>query len=86
MNLQLLDIIHKLLDGETHEERIKLCFVLAALVSDDAQLQAAAAQRGCPAQLLDMVKRVEDEEKRGEVGNDFASRSREVSHYLFARS
>lgn len=51
----------------------------AALVSDDAQLQVAAERKGCPKQIIEMVARVQEEETRGDVGTDTASRSREVS-------
>lgn len=76
-NSNLLHVIIKLLRTEAVEERVKLCFVLAALVSDDERLQKAAADQGCPTQLISMLVEVEADELRGEMGHEAASRSRE---------
>lgn len=89
MNLQLLDVIVKLLRREGLEERVKLCFVLgekspcpeltpAALVSDDPHLQKTAAEQNCPAHLVSMMVEIDRDEEKGELGSDLASRSREV--------
>ncbi|RSH90252.1 hypothetical protein EHS25_001586 [Saitozyma podzolica] len=78
LNLQLLDVVVKLLRSEATEERVKLCFVLAALVSDDAHLQKSAAEQGCPALLVEMLRSLDEEEEKGEIGTDLASRSREA--------
>jgi hypothetical protein len=54
----------------------------AALVSDDAHLQKSAAEQGCPALLVEMLRSLDEEEEKGEIGTDLASRSREVSFVL----
>ncbi|TXT11159.1 hypothetical protein VHUM_01910 [Vanrija humicola] len=77
-NLNLLSVIVKLLRTEAVEERVKLCFVLAALVSDDERLQKAAAEQGCPSLLMSMLIQVDADETRGELGHDAASRMREA--------
>jgi hypothetical protein len=50
----------------------------AALVSDDAHLQKAAAEQGCPAQLVSMLLTLDEDEGKGDIGTDVASRLREV--------
>ncbi|KAL1409900.1 hypothetical protein Q8F55_003899 [Vanrija albida] len=77
-NLNLLSVIVKLMRTEAVEERVKLCFVLAALVSDDERLQKAAAEQGCPNLLISMLIQVDADEARGELGHDAASRMREA--------
>ncbi|KAK4689772.1 armadillo repeat-containing protein 8, partial [Tremellales sp. Uapishka_1] len=79
MNLQLLDVIVKLLKGDGDEERIKLCFILAALVSDDTHLQKSAAEQGCPAQIINLISEVDRENDDGDIGPDVASRSKEAT-------
>ncbi|WWD22052.1 hypothetical protein CI109_106540 [Kwoniella shandongensis] len=79
INFQLIDEIVRLLKTEGLEERVKLCFILAALVSDDAPLQQMAADKGCPAQLINILLSINEEEGKGELGNDLASRSREAT-------
>ncbi|WWC67683.1 uncharacterized protein I206_101595 [Kwoniella pini CBS 10737] len=79
INYQLLEEIVKLLQSEGPEERIKLCFILAALVSDDAALQKAAADKECPARLISILISVNQDEEKGEIGNDLASRIREAA-------
>ncbi|WVQ84004.1 hypothetical protein IAT38_006149 [Cryptococcus sp. DSM 104549] len=78
INHQLLEEVVRLLASEGLEERAKLCFILAALVSDDATLQRSAADQGCPSQLVSMLINIDQEEERDELGNDLASRSREA--------
>ncbi|ORY26906.1 armadillo-type protein, partial [Naematelia encephala] len=78
INLQLLMVIAKLLRSEGPEDRVKLCFVLAALVSDDEHLQKTAAQQGCPGQLIALMQNLDREEESGAIGSDLASRSREA--------
>ncbi|KAK8846743.1 hypothetical protein IAR55_005830 [Kwoniella newhampshirensis] len=79
INFQLIDEIGRLLKTEGWEERVKLCFILAALVSDDASLQKMAADKGCPAQLTTILLSIGQDEGKGELGNDLASRSREAT-------
>ncbi|WWC87229.1 uncharacterized protein L201_002117 [Kwoniella dendrophila CBS 6074] len=78
INYRLLDEIIKLLQTEGSEERVKLCFILAALVSDDAALQKAAAEKDCPAKLISILLALSQDEEKGDIGNDLASRSREA--------
>lgn len=54
-----------------------MALTLAALVSDDERLQRAAAEQGCPAQLISMLVEVDADENRGELGHDAAARMRE---------
>ncbi|GMK56304.1 hypothetical protein CspeluHIS016_0301440 [Cutaneotrichosporon spelunceum] len=76
-NNDLLHVIVKLLRTEATEERVKLCFVLAALTSDDERLQKMAFDENCHTQLIAMLVEVDGDEERGELGHDAASRMRE---------
>ncbi|WWD00304.1 hypothetical protein V866_007215 [Kwoniella sp. B9012] len=84
INYQLLDEIIKLLQSEGMEERIKLCFILAALVSDDAALQKAASEKDCPSRLIGILISAFQEEEKGEIGSDLASRSKEATFLALA--
>lgn len=77
-NLNLLGVIINLMRTEAIEERVKLAFVLAALVSDDERLQKTAAEQGCPKLLISMLIQADADEARGEIGHDAASRMREA--------
>ncbi|WVW78739.1 hypothetical protein I302_100699 [Kwoniella bestiolae CBS 10118] len=79
INYRLLEEIVTLLQSEGMEERIKLCFILAALVSDDAALQKSAYERDCPARLISILISVVQDEEKGEMGNDLASRGKEAT-------
>nr|XP_018265756.1 uncharacterized protein I303_02129 [Kwoniella dejecticola CBS 10117]OBR87914.1 hypothetical protein I303_02129 [Kwoniella dejecticola CBS 10117] len=79
INYQLLEEIVKLLQSEGPEERVKLCFILAALVSDDAALQKAAAEKDCPDRLIGILISVNQDAEKGEFNDDLASRSREAT-------
>ncbi|CAK9783454.1 ARM repeat-containing protein [Cutaneotrichosporon oleaginosum] len=76
-NNELLNVIVKLLRTEAIEERVKLCFVLAALTSDDERLQKMAYEENCHTQLIGMLVEVDGDEERGELGHDAATRMRE---------
>ncbi|WRT65023.1 uncharacterized protein IL334_001964 [Kwoniella shivajii] len=79
INYQLLDEIIKLLQTEGIEERIKLCFILAALVSDDAALQKVAADKDCPTRLINIFISINQDEEKGTLSNDLASKSKEAT-------
>ncbi|WVQ97812.1 hypothetical protein IAU59_004927 [Kwoniella sp. CBS 9459] len=79
ISLKLLEEVIKLLQTEKLEERVRLCFILAALVADDATLQKSAAERCCPTLIVGMLHTINQDEAKGELGNDAASRSREAT-------
>ncbi|WVF70073.1 hypothetical protein IAT40_004860 [Kwoniella sp. CBS 6097] len=79
ISLKLLEEVIKLLQTEGLEERVRLCFILASLVADDATLQKSAAERCCPTLIVGMLHQINQDESKGELGNDLASRSREAT-------
>ncbi|WVR04430.1 hypothetical protein IAU60_001433 [Kwoniella sp. DSM 27419] len=79
INLQLLEEVTKLLSTDNPEERVRLCFILAALVSDDATLQKSADDRGCTERVMVMLLTINQDQEDGEVNDDLASRSREAA-------
>ncbi|OCF37579.1 hypothetical protein I316_00705 [Kwoniella heveanensis BCC8398] len=84
ISLKLLEEVIKLLQTESLEERMRLCFILAALVADDAALQKNAAERCCPTLIVGMLHSINQDEAKGELGNDLASRSREATMLALA--
>ncbi|OXG88902.1 hypothetical protein C345_02493 [Cryptococcus neoformans A2-102-5] len=52
---QILNDLMRLLQTDDHEERVKLNFILAALVSDEPLLQRSACEHKVPHQLLEKL-------------------------------
>ncbi|ORX34369.1 armadillo-type protein [Kockovaella imperatae] len=79
MTLQILVGVVGLLRSEGLEEKVKLCFILAALVSDDARLQKSAADQGCSTLIMEFYFDVDKGLERGDFGIDVASRGKEAA-------
>jgi hypothetical protein len=89
-----LDVVVRLLQSEAIEEQGKLCFILgmlefcvlcsvsgltsAELLKDDPDMQRLAAEQGCPKLVIQVLATVEGSEQAGDIGEDLASRVKEV--------
>jgi hypothetical protein len=68
----------KLLKSEPLEDRVKICFILAGLVSDDVASQVKAGEMGFPGVVIGILRDVIVSEDKGDIGVDLASKAKEV--------